>query len=136
MFNDKICDLLGIDKDQRPNLPPFILGEWYAMHSVYITDPHFHSANIKKASIIEEHLIAQSRMVCASPDYDNAVKDNDDIGDKVGDDKSNVDAGINDDTGDEVGDDKSNVDAGINDDIGDKVGDDKSNVDAGINDDL
>ncbi len=28
VFNNKICDLLGIDKDERRNLPPFILGEW------------------------------------------------------------------------------------------------------------
>ena len=136
-FNNQICDLLGIKEDKRCNLPPFILGEWFVMHSVYIMDPHFHSENIKKASIIEEHLIARrSRIVVASPDDDNAVEHNDEIRENVSDKKSNVDSGHNDEIGDEVVDDKSNLDGGNHDVIGDTLCDEKSNVDPGINDDI
>ena len=87
LFNNKIIELLEINDEDRPNLPLFLLGEWYALHLVYINDPHFHSENIKKASAIEEHLRIRSRMVGGSPsNTGNIDKDGELDEDDAGDD--------------------------------------------------
>ena len=99
LFNNRIKESLEIKDEDRRNLPPFLRGEWYALHLVYINDPHFHSENIKKASAIEEHLHIRSRMVGGSPSNSGNIEkdgesDEDDVGDHAGttnDDDGEVD---------------------------------------------